>query len=55
MKILVWDSFRNGWVKHNGLIESVYIYAQSFDTIQGAKNFAHSMGIQSYELFILVK
>lgn len=55
MKVLIWDSLRLGWVKYDGSIDPTYIYAQSFDSCCDARNFAHSMGIQSYELFILVK
>ena len=55
MKILIWDTYRIGWVKFNGGITEYCAHAESFDSIKDADVAAHSHGLQSYELFVLLK
>ena len=55
MKILIWDNSRYGWVKFNGGITEHCHLAESFDSIKAADVAAHSHGLQSYELFVLLK
>ena len=55
MKILIWDNSRYGWVKFTGDVTEHYYLAESFDSIKAADVAAHSHGLQSYELFVLLK
>jgi len=55
MKILIWDTHRGGWVKFTGDVTEHYYLAESFDSIESAKITAIAEGLQSYELFVLLK
>ena len=55
MKILIWDTYRIGWVKFNGGITEYCAHAESFNSIKDADVAAHSYELQSYELFVLLK